>query len=354
MNSERTATLIWLGTLTAGGRRCVLPGAPVPYVLDVRRRCSVQTPRPSTAGARRGNPSAASDGSLGAVALVARRACGCHCAGLHPAAAESALWRRRGVVCGFRSAHRSLVAAALRSRSWIRRVVVDCSGRCLRRLLGLPCALCLWLAATRRAGGSRAPVFLQSGRCDRLSRCSFSARAVRRPDVPAGRGARGPEAAATIGRGCAARAGRTRQLKLKPRIGPTTRVSLVFDALASCARVPRAHDLAHVSVRTLEWAAWSCCCLVPALARLARSLRSGSARRRGRSRRVSPPLVATPLANAISRRRSADDCRASKHARPRGAKRLLAASPSGAATQAHLAVGRSPSGRTDAAEEPHG
>jgi len=205
-------------------------------------------------------------------------------------------------------------------------------------LLGAACAACLWLARRfgRRWWLAAAPVFAALGVAVIVVQPLLSPRLepVRRPEVvrqveelAAREGLARPEVEVRRTRG------RTRQLNAEALgIGPTTRVILWESTLALPAAERAflvAHELAHVKHAHLwKGLAWFVLLLVPGLALLARLAPLQIPEDVPRALLVAFVLllVATPLANAISRRYEAEaDWTALETTRdPAGAKRFLA------------------------------
>ncbi len=205
-------------------------------------------------------------------------------------------------------------------------------------LLGFACAACLWLARRfgRRWWLAAAPVFVVVGVAVIVVQPLLSPRLepVRRPavvrqveELAAREGLPRPEVEVRRTRG------RTRLLNAEALgIGPTTRVILWESTL----RLPAAeraflvaHELAHVQRKHLwKGLAWFVLLVVPALALLARlaPLRAPEDIPRALLVAFVLLLVATPIANAVSRRYEAEaDWIALETTRdPVGAKRFLA------------------------------
>ena len=205
-------------------------------------------------------------------------------------------------------------------------------------LLGFACAVCLWLAKRfgRRWWLAAAPVFAAVGVAVIVAQPLLSPRLepVRRAEVvrqveelAAREGLPRPEVEVRRTRG------RTRQLNAEALgIGPTTRVILWESTLALPAAERAflvAHELAHVQ-RAHLWKglAWFVLMLVPALAVLARlaPLQVPDDAPRALLVAFVLLLLATPFANAISRRYEAEaDWVALETTRdPAGPKRFLA------------------------------
>jgi STE24 endopeptidase len=205
-------------------------------------------------------------------------------------------------------------------------------------LLGFACAVCLWLARRfgRRWWLAAAPVFAAAAVAVIVAQPLLSPRLepVRRPEVvrqveelAAREGVARPEVEMRRTRG------RTRQLNAEALgIGPTTRVILWESTLALPAAERGflvAHELAHVQ-RAHVWKglAWFVLLLVPSLALLARlaPLRAPDDVPRALFVAFVLLLVATPFANAISRRyeAEADWIALQTTGDPAGAKRFLA------------------------------
>ena len=205
-------------------------------------------------------------------------------------------------------------------------------------VLGFACALCLWLARRfgRRWWLAAAPVFVVVGIVAIVAQPLLSPRLepVQRRDVvrqveelAAREGLPRPDVEIRRTRG------RTRLLNAEALgIGPTTRVILWESTLALPAGERAflvAHELAHVK-RSHLWKglAWFVLLLVPGLALLARlaPLRLSEDIPRALLAAFVLLLVATPIANAVSRRYEAEaDWIAIETTRdPAGAKRFLA------------------------------
>jgi STE24 endopeptidase len=205
-------------------------------------------------------------------------------------------------------------------------------------LLGFACAFCLWVAKRlgRRWWLAAAPLFAAVGVGVIVAQPLLSPRLepVRRPEVvrqveelAVREGLPRPDVEVRRTRG------RTRQLNAEALgIGPTTRVILWESTLALPAAERAflvAHELAHVT-RAHLWKglAWFVLLLVPALALLARLVPLGAPDDVPRALLVAFVLllVATPLANAVSRRYEAEaDWIALETTRDAvGAKRFLA------------------------------
>jgi len=185
-------------------------------------------------------------------------------------------------------------------------------------LLGFACAACLWLA---KQFGTRwwlaaVPVFVAVGAAVILVQPLLSPRLepVRRPavvrqveELAAREGLPRPEVEVRRTRG------RTRLLNAEALgIGPTTRVILWESTLALPAAERGflvAHELAHVQRKHLwKGLAWFVLLVVPALALLARfaPLRAPEDVPRALLIAFMLLLVATPIANAVSRRYEAE------------------------------------------------
>jgi len=205
-------------------------------------------------------------------------------------------------------------------------------------LLGFACAACLWLA---KQFGTRwwlaaVPVFVAVGAAVILVQPLLSPRLepVRRPavvrqveELAAREGLPRPEVEVRRTRG------RTRLLNAEALgIGPTTRVILWESTLALPAAERGflvAHELAHVQRKHLwKGLAWFVLLVVPALALLARfaPLRAPEDVPRALLIAFMLLLVATPIANAVSRRYEAEaDWIGLETTRdPEGAKRFFA------------------------------
>jgi STE24 endopeptidase len=185
-------------------------------------------------------------------------------------------------------------------------------------LVGFACTLCLWLAGRlgRRWWLGAAPVFVVVGVAVIVAQPLLSPRLepVRRPDVvrqveelAAREGLPRPEVEVRR------TSGRTRQLNAEALgIGPTTRVilwesTLVLPAAERAFLV--AHELGHVQRNHLwKGLAWFVLLLVPGLALLARlaPLQAPGDVPRALLVAFVLLLVATPLANVISRRYEAE------------------------------------------------
>jgi STE24 endopeptidase len=205
-------------------------------------------------------------------------------------------------------------------------------------LLGFACAACLWLA--RRLGKrwwlAAAPVFVVVGVAvivvqpllsPRLEPVHRSAVVRQVEELAAREGLPRPEVEVRRTRG------RTRLLNAEALgIGPTTRV-ILWESTLALPPAERAflvaHELAHVQRKHLwKGLAWFVLLVVPALALLARlaPLRSPEDVPRALLVAFVLLLVATPIANAVSRRYEAEaDWIALETTRdPDGAKRFLA------------------------------
>lgn len=205
-------------------------------------------------------------------------------------------------------------------------------------LLGFACAACLWLAGRF---GSRwwlaaAPVFVVVGLAVIVAQPLLSPRLepVRRPaivrqveELAAREGLPRPEVEVRRTRG------RTRLLNAEALgIGPTTRVILWESTLALPAAERAflvAHELAHVQRKHLwKGLAWFVLLVVPALALLARFAPLHAPEDIPRALLIAFVLllVATPIANAVSRRYEAEaDWIGLETTRdPEGAKRFFA------------------------------
>ncbi len=205
-------------------------------------------------------------------------------------------------------------------------------------LLGFACAACLWLAGRfgRRWWLAAVPVFVAAGLAVIVVQPLLSQRLepVRRPEIvrqieelAAREGLPRPEVEVRRTKG------RTRLLNAEALgIGPTTRVILWESTLALPAAERAflvAHELAHVERKHLwKGLAWFVLLVVPSLALLARlaPLRVPEDLPRALLIAFVLLLVATPIANAISRRYEAEaDWIGLRTTRdPEGAKRFFA------------------------------
>ena len=205
-------------------------------------------------------------------------------------------------------------------------------------LLGFACAACLWLAGRfgRRWWLAASPVFVVVGVVVIVVQPLLSPRLepVRRPEIvrqveelAAREGLPRPDVEVRRTRG------RTRLLNAEALgIGPTTRVILWESTLALPAAERAflvAHELAHVQRKHLwKGLAWFVLLVVPALALLARFAPLHASEDIPRALLIAFVLllVATPIANAISRRyeAEADWIGLETTREPEGAKRFFA------------------------------